>query len=329
MSKLSLKKCDDAPTQFHQTPPVRRTGGTMQTFLHLIDSVAIMAALALVYGLVRRLSWPIRVQHVFLGAAFGLGAITTMLQPILIVGDLIIDCRALFTGFAGAFLGLEGALAALAVAALGRLAIGFTSTALFGVFGLAISTMAGMLWDRIDLRASRLTVRLSVLGAMISLSYLVFLLIPEVRSTAAVPKTFGLLSIYNIMGAMALGSFIHRERAQANREAAANEAATLDPLTGLLNRRGFSTRFTRAEAHSRSRGSALLLIDIDYFKKVNDTFGHPVGDAILKIVGERLRKAVRPQDFVQRAGGEEFGVYLSDIDHAGAQAFAERVRTLL
>jgi two-component system cell cycle response regulator len=104
--------------------------------------------------------------------------------------------------------------------------------------------------------------------------------------------------------------------------------ATTDPLTALLNRRALTDRLTtEMERALRYDGTvALLLIDLDHFKRVNDTHGHLVGDAVLRGVAELLVQAVRTSDLVGRYGGEEFLVVLPETDDEGAAAFAERVR---
>ena len=104
--------------------------------------------------------------------------------------------------------------------------------------------------------------------------------------------------------------------------------ATTDPLTALLNRRALTERLTaEMERALRYDGTvALLLLDLDHFKRVNDTYGHLVGDAVLRGVAGLLREEVRACDLVARYGGEEFLVVLPETDDAGAMAFAERVR---
>lgn len=101
-----------------------------------------------------------------------------------------------------------------------------------------------------------------------------------------------------------------------------------DPLTGLANRTAFRDRI--AQALSRSNRSqkpgALLLVDLDSFKAVNDMRGHDVGDLLLKHVAEQLRKIVRPYDVVARLGGNEFGILLEDVSEArDAGMLAERL----
>jgi two-component system cell cycle response regulator len=104
--------------------------------------------------------------------------------------------------------------------------------------------------------------------------------------------------------------------------------AQTDPLTQLLNRRALAERITgemeRALRYDSSM--ALLLIDLDHFKQVNDTYGHLVGDDVLRDVGQLLRETIRGCDIVARYGGEEFLVLLPETDDAGAESFAERIR---
>lgn len=104
--------------------------------------------------------------------------------------------------------------------------------------------------------------------------------------------------------------------------------AATDALTGLVNQRGFhqalAARLRRARRDGRSL--ALVSIDLDDFKDMNDTHGHPYGDEILRAVGARLRHLIRPFDLAARIGGEEFALILPASDGEGAYAVAERAR---
>ncbi len=107
------------------------------------------------------------------------------------------------------------------------------------------------------------------------------------------------------------------------------EMATTDGLTGLINHRTFQERFSEmlARADRTSGRHALLLTDIDHFKKVNDTYGHPMGDVVLQ--RSRARGAgdcVRKIDVVARYGGEEFAIVLEEHRPEGALMLAERIR---
>jgi len=104
-----------------------------------------------------------------------------------------------------------------------------------------------------------------------------------------------------------------------------------DPLTGAYNRQMFQQRIAREFAHSRRHNLplALLMIDVDHFKKINDTFGHLVGDHVLKEISDLLRTTVRTDDYVARFGGEEFVVIAPSTTPQTAVVLAERVRATI
>lgn len=106
------------------------------------------------------------------------------------------------------------------------------------------------------------------------------------------------------------------------------ELSLKDPLTGLANRRQFREVLSREiDVVARSGEPALLLmLDIDHFKKVNDTHGHPAGDEVLQAVAQCLEACVRPMDTVARYGGEEFAVILPSCQVAFGHAVADRIR---
>ena len=104
--------------------------------------------------------------------------------------------------------------------------------------------------------------------------------------------------------------------------------ATHDALTGLWNRRAIFDLLARETARTKRGGKpfSVILADIDHFKRVNDTYGHVAGDAVLREVAERMRAAVRPYDDVGRYGGEEFLAILTECSQAEAANVAERMR---
>jgi diguanylate cyclase (GGDEF)-like protein len=109
-----------------------------------------------------------------------------------------------------------------------------------------------------------------------------------------------------------LNDITERKRA----ECAAHELAVRDSITGLLNRRGLDNALNAAlaAAFTESRQLALLLVDLDYFKAVNDTYGHAAGDVVLREVANVLGQCVRRTDVVGRTGGDEFVVLLPGIE---------------
>ena len=107
--------------------------------------------------------------------------------------------------------------------------------------------------------------------------------------------------------------------------------ATQDPLTELYNRRGFYGYLRQWTSYATRYGHPLsvLLIDIDRFKTINDTFGHPAGDDALKTVAEALRRAVRTSDIVGRYGGDEFAILAPETDRGELVQLMERVLTAI
>jgi len=106
--------------------------------------------------------------------------------------------------------------------------------------------------------------------------------------------------------------------------------ATSDPLTGVLNRRGFERDATKRLTQSEDDATgALLFIDLNDFKAINDKYGHEVGDQLLKIAAERLRQSLRSCDIIGRPGGDEFVALVPDVDSEIADKLATRLTSAL
>ncbi|KPW72501.1 bifunctional diguanylate cyclase/phosphodiesterase [Pseudomonas amygdali] len=105
------------------------------------------------------------------------------------------------------------------------------------------------------------------------------------------------------------------------------QVAHYDPLTNLINRRGFNQIFAeKLQEHTYNNGMlAVMFLDIDHFKRINDSLGHDAGDELLKVIAERIRSATRVQDVVSRFGGDEFCILLSIPDYEEARHLAYRV----
>jgi diguanylate cyclase (GGDEF)-like protein len=120
---------------------------------------------------------------------------------------------------------------------------------------------------------------------------------------------------------------MHQERSAAE----AHALATTDPLTGCWNRRALEERAELELSWAARTGQAfsIVLLDLDHFKKINDTWGHHAGDVVLQRAAEVLRACVRPTDVVARIGGEEFCVLLRGSTLDGAQTVAGRIRNAI
>ncbi|MCF7893875.1 MAG: GGDEF domain-containing protein [Candidatus Omnitrophica bacterium] len=133
------------------------------------------------------------------------------------------------------------------------------------------------------------------------------------------PNIFGLFPLFAKLFTVSLERLELYNRLQ--------ELSIRDYLTGVYNRRFFNQRVEEEFLRSKKLKNKLsfLMIDIDDFKKINDTYGHLVGDAVLERCSALISEGVRQIDFVGRLGGEEFGVLLTDTDKAGAIMVSERI----
>jgi diguanylate cyclase (GGDEF)-like protein len=124
-------------------------------------------------------------------------------------------------------------------------------------------------------------------------------------------------------------AFILLAMAKERTEHRHKTAALIDPLTGIANRRAFLQESERLMKRpgADARPTAIILIDLDHFKSINDRFGHAVGDHVLQIFADTANENMRPLDLVGRLGGEEFAAILPDTNHDRAFAVAERIRS--
>jgi diguanylate cyclase (GGDEF)-like protein len=134
------------------------------------------------------------------------------------------------------------------------------------------------------------------------------------------------LQFFSVIGYQMAATIEHLQRLSS-----VKNLATYDTLTGLYNRRYFDERFGMEvqQAFVNKSSLSLILIDIDHFKKVNDTYGHLEGDKILRGVGSLLKNSVRKNDTVARYGGEEFVLILPETNLEAASMIAERIRQVV
>ncbi|RHZ91183.1 diguanylate cyclase [Cereibacter sphaeroides] len=305
----------------------------MPVLLHIVDSCALMAGIVLLFGYVQRHMPSRLLRSIVSGILFGLGAMLSMNEPLVVVPGAIFDDRCLFIGFAGAFVGPSGAVAALAVGAATRLLIDTTPAAIIGVLSMAGAAAAGLIWSRWRVTNMKPWMCHLLLGSMISVPLLliVFVPLPE-NESPSLTLVIASLTLNNVAGSLLLGGILTQERRRAKLERVSQKNAETDPLTGLLNRRTFETLFSVAEA-TPGPGTGLLLIDIDHFKAINDRHGHLVGDRALQAVASLMIKSVRGCDSVVRYGGEEFVIILPGVREEDVRSMADRLcaslRTLL
>ncbi len=173
-------------------------------------------------------------------------------------------------------------------------------------------------------RATRLIILTLVLVAGIAI-----LVLGNLQAMSAV--ALGLAGATLFAGAARMALSLREQRALNDTR---HHDAVTDELTGLGNRRRLLDELEQAltalrEGTSQTNGLALLLIDLDHFKEINDSFGHQTGDALLRQIGPRIRQVVRRNDLVARMGGDEFAVLLYGADAFKATTVAQRITTLL
>ncbi|WP_019011144.1 GGDEF domain-containing protein [Deinococcus aquatilis] len=185
---------------------------------------------------------------------------------------------------------------------------------------LSVTVLAGAARRWVSLRMEDLVGRLFYWAFLLLLPYpLTLLLLPN--GEAVFMRLGGPLVLFNAVGLLVCASILVG-RFQALRALQhLTRQAEVDALTGLANRRRFN-----ADLAQMDEQDALLLIDIDHFKRVNDTFGHAVGDEVLEEVARCLAEKVRTRDTVYRYGGEEFALILRRVESVRLVEVAERLR---
>ncbi|MEW6257926.1 MAG: sensor domain-containing diguanylate cyclase [Pseudomonadota bacterium] len=153
-------------------------------------------------------------------------------------------------------------------------------------------------------------------------------MLPRLRGSLEVIQVSGSLrALLRRLGSAELKFVEHAQRYEQDL-ADLRRLADSDPLTGLMNRRSFlSVAETALQGTRSSDRLGILMGDIDHFKAVNDTYGHPAGDEVIRYIGATISAALRTKDRVARFGGEEFVVLLLDVTETEMMMLAERVRT--
>jgi two-component system, cell cycle response regulator len=130
------------------------------------------------------------------------------------------------------------------------------------------------------------------------------------------------------IGSVSILKFSYQDHLELTFQQELFDRGIKDGLTEIYNKRYFLDRIAGEFSHARRHGSRLnlLMFDIDHFKKINDTHGHPAGDIVLQELTKLVRKMLRTADVFARYGGEEFMVLMRDVDETGALILAQRIR---
>lgn len=294
------------------------------SLLTVVQTFGLMALCTLLFSHVVKTVRHRLTRHIALGLVFGFGAGVAMLQPILTINGYQIDARDIFIGMAAAFSAPLSAIIAMVIAIFVRLSIGGEGVIAGVSFILLVGALSGVWGYATRGVAARTWRSWAVLTVLVSVP--IFLAVPF----------FGLISLTglgtrlatNLACVLVLGRAIEAEIRRARRERQLDREAGTDPLTGLPNRRFLLRHFNSLDEQDRG-ALALIMIDIDHFKAINDTHGHDVGDKVLKAIAQELEGLARAGDFVARIGGEEFAVLIRTDRPDAAFGTAERLRNAL
>ncbi|MCA1065073.1 diguanylate cyclase [Rossellomorea sp. AcN35-11] len=261
---------------------------------------------------------------ILIGIFFGILGLALMNFTIPLSNHSMIDLRHLATVTAAVYFGWGPALLSATIIAAGRiLMFGLTPQAFVAGSGMLIIGVSCGLMTRL---ASQNLRKLQTMNT-ISLAIIFIALLINVgfeQTLAIIPYHF-----FTSIGAGFIAYFIAEQIKRSNDRYHLLELnATKDFLTNLNNVRQFDVSYNQSlkEAKERNEKLSFLLIDIDHFKTVNDTYGHHAGDEVLKELGKVLTIHSRSFDIVSRNGGEEFSILLLDCPHEHAMAIAERIR---
>lgn len=294
----------------------------------LSQGVGLLAILAIGYGAIERSPLSDRWRAFSLGLWFGLGAVLAMSAPAKMSDGFILDVRCIVIGLAAAFGAPLTIVISTAIAIAYRLYLGGVG-AVPGSLAIFLAAFLGF-FGIILLRrmVANTLLRYALLGLVISTNLVTAFMFPFDRAIEVMELMYPLIGFTSVVAGGLLGTFMDRERRLMMREQHWRDAALTDALTQLPNRRWFEHIAKNAlAACTNNLPCSLLVIDIDHFKRINDTYGHPLGDSILIKVADKIRRGLRQTDYAARIGGEEFAVLLTGTDARGCSIVAERIRS--
>nr|WP_293288553.1 diguanylate cyclase [Oricola sp.] len=268
-----------------------------------------------------------RSEIVATALTFAVGAAVSMAFPLKFAPGVVFDLRHVFLVLAGPFGGMPAALATGVTCAILRMIQGGIGMPA-GVLAILTSMTVGLVFAYLHQRREYTMREIFILGVGASLSLTSVLTLPWPLASEVLQRIALPFMAINFVGVLISAESLNRFRAQLYREQSLMHDRSTDSLTGLFNRRVFDTRGPEiAEDGFRKNGCyALMIVDIDRFKTINDTFGHANGDKVLKVVARMIASHAREQDLTVRYGGEEIALVLPGCNTAQASVIADRIR---
>ena len=299
----------------------------LATFLNPIGMTIV---LVYSYGIFSR-SFPstLRVE-VAMGVVFGIATWLAMATPIRLGDGVIVDLRCLFIGISAAFFGWRAAVVTTSMAIMLRIGLGGVGM-IPGVVGVLITAVLGLFWRyKIEPRITNSFIAIGLLSCCVSMNMLSAFLLPQEVYLVFFQNLAPLSFVLNVFGSFIFALLITREMTLIGKENSLVTAATTDPLTKALNRRSVIEQYERIyDSIACRRGVAMVCIDVDHFKNINDTFGHLPGDDVLVEIAKRITSCLRPTDLFARMSGDEFLIVLTNISSEEARIVADRCRKIV
>ncbi|TPW33548.1 diguanylate cyclase [Martelella alba] len=292
----------------------------------LLEKVGIAALVILIYRVIRRSALPIFWTGPAIGFVFAIGALIVMIDPVVLAPGVVVDLRGVMVALAALFGGVSAAVICAAATIIYRVYSGGAG-ALSGVVGIVLSALIALVYAHLSDRRRDLP-GLALLGLMLSFSMVSLLFLPRAVILPFLHEAGVAMVLRNLLGTVLIGYALASEDRLEQEFADFKREASLDPLTRLHNRRyleAISARW-RAEPSLAGERFAVILFDIDHFKRLNDTHGHAAGDLVLSRVASIIETRMRRSDFVVRYGGEEIAVVMPATSSDQAQRVAENIR---
>lgn len=268
------------------------------------------------------ISLPIQINSGFL---FGIYGVILMTYTIPVGSNTYADLRHLFPVVIATYIGAVPAIISSIIIGIGRMILyGFTSSGIVAcIASIVVGVICAIISRRPWSRFRKITL-MNVIGMFVILISLII----NIKDVPTVMSFYPLQFSIAILGGLFV--YVITEHIQSTNElfVKLEKRATTDHLTQLNNLRQFESTLNSQINRAKERGDSLslLVIDIDHFKKINDTYGHSAGDVVLISIGKLLVDFSRSFDVVSRNGGEEFTVLLLDCPEHHALVIAERIR---
>ena len=295
-----------------------------------LQSLGIAAVVSISYELILRRQVGGSARSGLIALLFAGAAVATMSLPVEMDDGIYFDLRHVFIVLSAIYGGLPALILAFVGTATQRLFEGGAGMSA-GVAGIAISALAGYACARFCKLPKHSPARLFLLGLLPSLSLLSIFVMPFDMAVTVFNRVGPAMVLGNFLGVVLLLSLLMKREGQYVREIELERWAQTDRLTGTFNRLKFdSTAPVLIQKSLNNRKfAALLLIDIDHFKRINDTFGHTAGDVVLVRIAEILEQELKPSDLLARYGGEEFVAVIVNTSETEAHQIARRICSVL